>query len=94
MRGRLGFWETFSIGIGSMIGGGIFAVLGLSLQLSDNAAPIAFMVAGLVALLTSYSYAKLASRYPSEGVPLSTWSRRLGRAFLVGGLTCSSYYPI
>ncbi len=67
MRGKLGFWEAFSIGVGGMIGGGIFAVLGLSLQLSDGAAPVAFMIAGLVALLTSYSYAKLASRYPSEG---------------------------
>ncbi len=28
MKERLGFWEVFAIGVGGMIGGGIFAVLG------------------------------------------------------------------
>ncbi len=50
-----------------MIGGGIFAVLGLTIELAKGAAPIAFMFAGMIALLTSYSYAKLSVRYPSEG---------------------------
>ncbi|HFB83691.1 MAG TPA: amino acid transporter, partial [Thermodesulfatator sp.] len=50
-----------------MIGGGIFAVLGLTVLLARGAAPLAFLVAGLIALVTSYSYAKLAVRFPSEG---------------------------
>ena len=50
-----------------MIGGGIFAVLGLSVQIAKGSAPIAFLIAGLVALITAYPYAKLSLRFPSEG---------------------------
>ena len=64
---KIGFWEAYSIGVGGMIGGGIFAVLGLTILLSKGAAPISFLFAGIIALLTSYSYAKLSVRYPSEG---------------------------
>ena len=52
---KLGFWEVASIGVGGMVGGGIFAVLGLSVQLTGGGAPVAFVIAGLVALVTSYS---------------------------------------
>jgi len=67
MNKQIGFIEAFSIGVGGMVGGGIFAVLGLTIELSKGAAPIAFMIAGLIALLTAYSYVKLSLRYPSEG---------------------------
>ena len=84
--GRLGFWEVFAIGVGGMIGGGIFAVLGLSLLLSDGAAPVAFTLAGLIALVTSYSYAKLASRFPSEGGTIEYIVQGFGDGVLSGGL--------
>jgi len=64
---KLGFLETFSIGVGGMVGGGIFAVLGLTISLAKGAAPIAFLIAGSIALITAYSYAKLSIKYPSEG---------------------------
>jgi len=64
---RIGFIEVFSIGVGGMVGGGIFAVLGLTIDLAKGAAPIAFLVAGFIALVTAYSYVKLSLRYPSEG---------------------------
>ncbi|MBU0631359.1 APC family permease [bacterium] len=50
-----------------MVGGGIFAVLGLTIDLSRGGAPIAFIIAGVLALITAYSYVKLSLRYPSEG---------------------------
>ena len=64
---KIGFLEAFSIGVGGMVGGGIFAVLGLTIDLAKGAAPIAFFIAGILALITSYSYVKLSLRYPSEG---------------------------
>ena len=67
MADEIGFKEAFSIGVGGMVGGGIFAVLGLTIELSKGAAPIAFAIAGLIALVTVYSYVKLSLRYPSEG---------------------------
>ncbi len=64
---KIGFIEAFSIGVGGMVGGGIFAVLGLTIDLAKGAAPISFAIAGLIALITAYSYAKLSVRFPSEG---------------------------
>ena len=64
---KIGFLEAFSIGVGGMVGGGIFAVLGLTIDLAKGAAPIAFLIAGVIALITAYSYVKLSLRYPSEG---------------------------
>ena len=83
---RIGFKEAFSIGVGGMIGGGIFAVLGLSIQLSKSAAPLAFLLAGVIALLTAYSYARLSVRYPSEGGTIEFLVRAFGNGWLSGGL--------
>jgi amino acid transporter len=68
LKGKtIGFWSTVAIGIGGMAGGGIFAVLGLAVQISGGGTPLAFLIAGLVALLTAYSYAKLSVAYPTRG---------------------------
>lgn len=65
--GGIGYWSALAIGIGGMVGGGIFAVLGLAVQLAGGGTPLAFLIAGVVALLTSYSYAKLSVAFPSQG---------------------------
>ena len=75
---KIGYFEAVSIGIGGMIGGGIFAVLGLTVMLARGAAPIAFLVAGLIALVTAYSYAKLSVRFPSEGGTIEFIVRAFG----------------
>ncbi|MFZ2607694.1 MAG: hypothetical protein WAX05_17910, partial [Candidatus Microthrix parvicella] len=56
---QVGLWGVVSIGVGGMVGGGISAVLGLSVQITRGGAPIAFLVAGGVALLTARPYALL-----------------------------------
>jgi hypothetical protein len=66
-EGQIGFFGAVAIGVGGMVGGGIFAVLGLAAVLAGGATPIAFVVAGCVALLTAYSYAKLSVAYPNNG---------------------------
>ncbi len=87
MRGKkIGFLEAVSIGIGGMIGGGIFAVLGLTVLLARGAAPIAFFIAGLIALITAYSYAKLSVRYPSEGGTIEFIVRAFGPGVVPGWL--------
>ena len=50
----IGYWSVVAIGIGGMVGGGIFAVLGLTVQLARGGTPIAFLLAGAVAFITSY----------------------------------------
>ncbi len=63
----LGLLALISIGIGGMVGGGIFAVLGEAVSLAHGATAVAFSIAGIIALLTAYSYAKLSVKYKSEG---------------------------
>ena len=64
---KLGLKELLAMGVGGMVGGGIFSVLGLSVALSGHAAPIAFAIGGLIALLTGFSYARLGLAYHSDG---------------------------
>jgi amino acid transporter len=80
----LGYWEVTAIGIGGMVGGGIFAVLGLSVELTSGGAPVAFLIAGILALVTSYSYARLSVTYPSQGGTVVFPDRAFGSGLLTG----------
>ena len=83
---KIGYWEVVAIGVGGMVGGGIFAVLGLAVQLAHGATPIAFAVAGITALLTTYSYIKLSVAFPSQGGTVTFLDRAFGHGTLVGSL--------
>lgn len=63
----IGVLGALSIGIGGMVGGGIFAVLGEAVSFAGGATAIAFLFSGIVALLTAYSYAKLSVAYQNRG---------------------------
>jgi len=82
----IGFWGATSIGVGGMVGGGIFAVLGLAVQLAHGGAPLAFAIAGIVALATAYSYARLSVAYPSQGGTVAYLDRAFGPGLLTGTL--------
>jgi len=66
-KGQLGLRELVAMGVGGMVGGGIFSVLGLSVVLAGHAAPVAFALGGIIALLTGLSYAKLGLAFRSDG---------------------------
>jgi amino acid transporter len=83
---RIGFLEATAIGIGGMVGGGIFAVLGLSVELTRGAAPFAFLLAGLVALVTAYSYSRLSIAFPSQGGTVAFLDRAFGAGLFTGSL--------
>jgi hypothetical protein len=85
-KGGIGFLSAVSIGVGGMIGGGIFAVLGLAVQLAKGGTPVAFAVAGLIALLTSYSYARLSLAYPSQGGTVEFLNQAFGVGLTTGSL--------
>lgn len=52
----------------------------------QRAAPIAFFLAGIVALTTAYSYAKLSLRYPSEGETIEFLTKAFGTGLFSGGM--------
>jgi len=84
--GKIGFWPVVAIGVGGMVGGGIFAVLGLAVQLAHGGTPVAFALAGVVALLTAYSYARLSVAYPSSGGTVTFLDRVFGCGMWTGSL--------
>ena len=81
----IGYFSAVSISIGGMVGGGIFAVLGLAVQLSRGGTPIAFLLAGVIALFTSYSYVKLSTRYPTSGGTVEFIYQAFGPSIFTGG---------
>ena len=62
-----------SIGIGGMVGAGIFSILGVVAHAAGSAMWLAFLIGGVVALLSTYSYAKLGAAFPSAGAPCTFW---------------------
>lgn len=84
--GSLGYLEVTAIGIGGMVGGGIFAVLGLAVGLAGGGTPMAFALAGVVAAITSYSYSKLSVKYPSAGGTVEFLYQGFGPGLMTGGL--------
>jgi len=81
----MGLWSAISIGIGGMIGAGIFSILGVAARISGNALYISFLLAGIVALLSTYSYSKLGAKYPSAGGPVEFLIKGFGNGILSGG---------
>lgn len=63
----MGVLAAASIGVGGMVGGGIFAVLGTAVDIARGGTPVAFLIAGAIAALTAYSYARLSSAFPHSG---------------------------
>lgn len=59
--------ELIAMGVGGMVGGGIFSVLGLAVLQAGHAAPIAFALGGIIALITGLAYAKLGLAFHSDG---------------------------
>jgi amino acid transporter len=63
----MSLWSVSALGIGSMVGAGIFALLGQAALVAGKEVYLAFLIGGVAALLSGYSYAKLAARYPTAG---------------------------
>ncbi len=55
------------IGVGAMVGAGIFSLLGAAGEVAGAAVWLSFLIAGIIAALQGYSFAKLGAKYPSAG---------------------------
>ncbi len=85
MNKKVGLLEAISVGVGGMVGGGIFAVLGLAVANASGATPLAFLIAGIIAIITAYSYAKLAETIKSKGGTSSYINEAFGKNVFTGG---------
>ena len=82
----LGLGGALSIGIGGIVGGGIFALLGIVVAETGGSAWVSYLVAGVVALLTAYSYSRLSITFPSSGGTVAFLNRGFAGGSLAGGL--------
>jgi len=83
----LGLKELIAIGVGGMIGGGIFSVMGLAVGVTGNATPIAFLLGGLLALVMGYSYVKLAVTFHSDGASFTYLEHAFPKHKFIGSIT-------
>jgi len=74
------------MGVGGMIGGGIFSVLGLAVGESGHAAPFAFAIGSVIALIAGYSYTRLALTYRSDGASFTYLERAFPKRLEIAGI--------
>lgn len=77
----LGFLEAYTIGVGTMIGAGIFVLPGIVAASAGPASIVSFGISGFVSLLTALSLSELATGMPKAGGSYYFVNRALGSLF-------------
>ena len=82
LKKRLSTLHLLLYGVGTMLGAGIYVLVGKVAGYAGSLAPLAFVIAGVLAGLTAYSYSLLAPRFPKSGGEIeyvleATQSKRL-----------------
>jgi basic amino acid/polyamine antiporter, APA family len=86
LQRRLGVFDATAIGLGSMLGAGVFVVFSPAAGLAGNFLVLAVLLAGAVAYCNAVASAELAARYPASGGTYLYGRKRLGEwpGFLAG----------
>jgi amino acid transporter len=79
------------IGVGAMVGAGIFALLGTAGAVAGSAVWLSFVIAGAIAGLQGYSFAKMGARFPSASGLLEYVSRGFGDGYVTGTINWLVY---
>lgn len=88
----IGFWSAVSMGIGAMVGAGIFALLGEASSISGSAVYISFILGGIIALFSGYSLGKLGAQFPSAGGIVEYLTQAYGVGFFTGTMSIMLYF--
>jgi len=83
----MSLWGVSALGVGSMVGAGIFTLLGEAALMTGRDVYLSFAVGGTIALLSGYSYARLAARFPGPGGIMEYFDRAFPWRTLAGGLS-------
>lgn len=88
---EVSFWSAVSMGIGSMVGAGIFALLGEAGAIASSAVWISFVIGGAIALLSGYSMGRLGARYPAAGGVVEYLVQAFGVGRFSGSMSVMMY---
>jgi len=91
-KADIGLVAALSIGVGGMIGAGIFSILGVVARVSGSALPLSFAIGGVVAGLAAYSYVALGKTFPSVGGAVTFLVRGFGEGVASGSLNLFQYF--
>ncbi len=83
---HLGLVGATNIGLGAMLGGGIYVISGTAAGIIGPALVVAYLVTGVLAMFTAINYAEIASSIPKQGGGYTFAHDTLGGfpAFLTG----------
>ncbi len=82
LKKRLGTTHILLYGVGTMLGAGIYVLVGKVAGYAGSLAPLSFLLAGLLAAITAYSYALLSPRFPKSGGEIEYIREATGLNFL------------
>ncbi|HTH89959.1 APC family permease [Mycobacterium sp.] len=84
--GSITVTSATAIGVGGMMGAGLYTLVGLASTTAGVWVPLAFLVGGAVTVFSVHSYAKLGARYPSRGGAAQFLIRCFGDGVIAAGL--------
>jgi len=87
----IGFWSAVALGMGAMIGAGIFALLGQAGVIAGTATYLSFIAGGVVALFSGYSLSRLGARYPAAGGIVEYLAQCYGEGLFSGAMSIVLY---
>jgi APA family basic amino acid/polyamine antiporter len=67
LKRTLSLAECIFFGVGSILGAGIYTIIGKVSGYAGNLTWLSFLIASVTALLTAFSYAELSAAYPKAG---------------------------
>lgn len=79
------------MGVGAMVGAGIFALLGEASAIAGSAVYISFIIGGIIALSSAYSLGKLGAAFPSSGGIIEYLAQSYGIGFFTGSMSIMLY---
>lgn len=94
IAGSLSLVGAVSMGIGVMIGAGIFALTGQVAQLAGDIFPLAFVAAAGIVGFSAYSYVKMSRAYPSAGGIAMFLEKAYGKSAMTGASALLMYFSM
>ena len=93
LKREIGLFGAVAYGVGTIVGAGIYALIGVAAGRAGNEVWLAFAIAGAIAAFTGLSYARLSALFPVSGAEYvyveEAFKSRFG-AFIVGWLVMLS----
>lgn len=89
--GSIGVVGATTIGVGGMMGAGLYTLLGLAANSAGVWLPASFLIGGIVAAFSVYSYSKLGMKYPDRDGAAKFLLKEFGDGLLAGGMNVFQY---